>query len=156
MSMHSVPQNRSVVGLCFFVTATLDPRMPLFAVAANAQVIVDSLDFFRHRQEIELYGFVVMPDHVHFVLKVCGPAQLPDLMRRLKSFVAKSLNRGPIWLKGYWSEVIADDHHLQQKLRYLHENPVRAGLVKEATEFAWSSAADYYLQSQSSRIDAYR
>ena len=154
--MRHVPENRSVSDLTFFVTARLNTTRPLLGDADAGQLILDTLNFYRQRGEIECYGFVVMPDHIHLIVKVVAPLTLPRWMDRFKSYVARHLNKGPIWQRGYWSEVVPSIPLLEQKLRYIHENPVRAGLVREATEYVWSSASDYYLQATSDRIDNYR
>jgi putative transposase len=154
--MERVPPNRAVGGLTFFVTATLTERKPRFADVRACELVLDSLAFFRKRSEIELYGFVIMPDHVHLVVKTSEATTLPVFVRRLKTFVAHELGDGAIWKKGYWSEVVADEKHLRQKLTYIHENPVRAGLVGQATDYTWSSASDYMLSTERSRIDSWR
>jgi hypothetical protein len=67
---------------------------------------------------------------------------LPEVVRRFKNFVAKEISVGPIWSKGYWSEIISGDHLIAQKLDYVHENPVRKGLVTRAEDWRYSSARE--------------
>jgi putative transposase len=153
--MRHVPENRDVSDMTFFVTARLNTARPLLGDAGAGQLILDTLNFYRQRGEIECYGFVVMPDHVHLITKVHAPITLPWWMNRFKSYVARQLGKGPIWQRGYWSEVVPSISLLEQRLRSIHENPVRAGLVREAAEYLWSSARDYYLEAASERIDDY-
>jgi putative transposase len=155
-SVRHVPDNRGVSDLTFFVTARLNTTRRLLGDAGAGQLILDTLNFYRQRGEIECYGFVVMPDHVHLIVKIVVPLTLPRWMDRFKSYVARQLGKGPIWQRGYWSEVVPSIPLLEQKLRYIHENPVRAGLVNEATDHLFSSARDYHWQQKSDRIDDYR
>ena len=150
--MHRVPENRKLSDETFFVTTSLEPRRPLFADSGAAQLILNTWDFYRKRGEINLYCFVVMPDHVHFIVKVNSPLTISGFMRRFKDFVAHELEQGPIWEKGFWSEGIPSGRAFYQKLSYIHRNPAVAGLVTEESEYEWSSARDY-LMDESPRID---
>jgi len=154
--MRRVPENRSVPDTTFFVTARLNATQAKLNENDAAQLILDTLSFYRRRGEIEVYGFVVMPDHVHLVVKILPPVILPRWMNRFKSYIARGLGKGPIWQRGYWSEVVSGIPFLEEKLRYIHENPVRAGLVQDTADYPWSSARDYHRQMTSDRIDNYR
>lgn len=153
--MVRIPANRGVPDLVFFITAGLRNRLPLFSNPKAAQIVVDSFQFFRENGGVEFYGFVVMPDHVHIVLKTKAPLTISQFVKRMKTHIAHSLGKGPIWEKGYWSEVIEGEVFMRQKLVYIHENPVRAGLVVSAEESLWSSAKEYFCKSTSDVIDPY-
>lgn len=153
--MRRVPENRSAAGLTFFATCALKDRRPLFSLPCNAQAVLDALQFYRAQRGIEVYGFVIMPDHIHMVVKPQAPLTLPAFMNRFKSYVAHCVSPEAIWQRGYWSEVVASDGFLRQKLIYLHENPVRAGPVQAAEDFIWSSAGDIF-SGDTSRIDPFR
>jgi putative transposase len=91
-----------------------------------------------------LHAFVVMPNHVH--LLVAPVVALPKLTKSLKGITAKRAN-AMLLLTGssFWQEE-SYDHRVRQerefeKIRnYIEGNPVRAGLVREASEYRWSSA----------------
>lgn len=140
--MRHVPENRLAAGLTFFVTCTLKDRQPLFSHPHKAQAVVDALQFYRAQRILELFGFVVMPDHVHMIAKLSSSLTRPSFMNRFKSYVAHCVSVEAIWQRGYWSEVVASEAFLRQKLTYLHENPVRAGLSTKEEDFLWSSARD--------------
>jgi putative transposase len=151
--MRRVPENRTAVGLTYFVTSRLQEHHDVFESQSACERVIGALQFYRQRGDIELYGFVVMPDHIHVIAKMRADITLEWWMNRFKSFVAHELGAGPIWQKGYWSEVIPNVSLLEQKLAYVHDNPVRAGLVGQAEEFLWSSAKDYAASDLSGRID---
>jgi putative transposase len=91
-----------------------------------------------------LHAFVVMPNHVHLLISPQVP--LPQLTKALKNYTAKRANE-MLWRSGssFWQEESydhlvrgsAEGEHIQ---RYIEQNPVRAGLVKRANEYRWSSA----------------
>ena len=153
--MHHVPPNRKLPDQIFFVTTVLEPRQPRFANPRAAQIVLDSFQFFRARREGKLYGFVIMPDHLHFIVKPLAPQTLPNLMRRLKSHVAHELDEGIIWEKSYYSEIMTSKSLFYQKLRYTHDNPPRAGLTLDDVSYPWSSASQYASAAPSDSIDSF-
>ncbi len=104
-------------------------------------------------------GFVIMPDHVHAVLRLAlgkSPAEFVQQWKRLSSFqikryapegmpsyAAKVGLADPIWQRGYYCFVVTGCEKLLEKLNYLHRNPVRAGLVARETDWRFSSARFY-------------
>jgi len=153
--MVRIPENRSVPELVFFITTGLRNRRPLFRRPKVAQLVMECFQFFRNRGEIELYGYVIMPDHLHVILKPKSPVTVSQIVKRFKTYVAHAVGQGRIWEKGYWSEVIEGDYFLRQKLVYIHENPVRAGLVQVAQDYEWSSAREYLCKMSSEIVDPY-
>ena len=150
--MKSVPQTRTLTDSTFFITSNLDGEK-CFVDEANARIVLNTLDFYRKRGDILLYGFVVMPDHIHLLLNVNAPTTLPRFMNGLKSYIANQLGNRSIWQKSYWSELITNEHHFAEKLNYIHANPVRTNIVQSPEEFMWSSARDYLDGNANGRID---
>lgn len=153
--MVNVPDNRHIPDLVFFITTGLKDRPALFSDPKAAQSVVDSLQFSRRNGEIELFGFVVMPDHLHAILRTKAPLTISRFIKRMKTHIAHLLGQGPIWEKGFWSEVIEGEIFVKQKLVYIHENPVRAGLMERPEDYPWSSAKEYFRESTSDVVDPY-
>ena len=153
--MVCVPPNRCVPDLVFFITTGLKNRSRLFGQSAPARLVLECFQFFRANGEIELYGFVIMPDHLHVILKTKPPLTISRFVKRMKTHISHLLGHGPIWEKGYWSEVIESEAFMKQKLVYIHENPVRAGLARKPEDYPWSSAREYLCKSTSDIIDPY-
>ncbi len=154
--MDRIPGNRFVEGCTYFVTMTLLERQPLFADPRAAEITFRELQYYRHKHEIELYAYVIMPDHVHVVLRPIGHLTLPRWVRRFKTFVAHALEQGPIWMRDYWSEYLWDDEMIAQKIEYIHRNPIRRGLVNEVGDYPWSSIADYYFKAKLEFVDDFK
>lgn len=109
-------------------------------------------------------GFVVMPDHVHALVWFPEVMQLSPFMNKWKELTSKSLKQvlpqmfpkywstmdsaDPIWQPKYYGVNIWSRDKLEEKLAYIHQNPVRAGLVQSATDWLWSSAR-WYVQHRS-------
>ncbi len=92
--MQHIPENRQGSDLTFFVNAALWHRQPIFADPRAAQIAMDSLQHLRQSGEIWLYGFVIMPGHVHLLVHPLPPQTLPKIMRRFKTWVAHELEQG--------------------------------------------------------------
>ena len=91
-----------------------------------------------------LQAFVVMPNHVHLLLTPALP--LPKLTKSLKGITAKRANAmlgltgKPFWQEESYDHLVRHERELEKIGSYIEENPVRASLVREASEYRWSSA----------------
>lgn len=89
-----------------------------------------------------------MPSHMHLLILINGQ-RLPDFMRDFKKFVAQQSMKNlgildrPIWQEGYDRQVIYSEEAFRTKVEYIHNNPVKQGLVRQAHDWIWSSAAAY-------------
>jgi putative transposase len=91
-----------------------------------------------------LLAWVVMPNHIHALIEVW---QLPlgRILQHWKGYTAKAANQilgreGTFWEDDYFDRYIRDEDHFRRVVRYIENNPVRAGLVRVASEWPWSSA----------------
>ena len=109
-----------------------------------AEIVEDALlhgDGKRYR----LIAWCVMPNHVHVLIETMPGHALPKLVHSWKSFSAKRVNAkvgrtGKVWMPDYFDRFIRDDHHFAAVVAYIYNNPVKAGLVKEASNWRYSSA----------------
>ncbi len=91
-----------------------------------------------------LHAFVVMPNHVHILVSPNVP--LPRLTKALKGFTAKRANQilartgNPFWQEESYDHLVRDSVEWERIKFYIEENPVRAGLVRQARHYRWSSA----------------
>lgn len=96
-------------------------------------------------QRYRLLAWCVMPNHVHVLIETWKDYQLPRVVQGWKSFTARLINRhlgrtGTLWMRDYFDRYIRDDHHLAAVVAYIHNNPVKAGLVQNECEWQHSSA----------------
>ena len=91
-----------------------------------------------------LHAFAVMPNHVHLLLSPSVP--LAKLTRSLKGITAKRANEmlaltgRPFWQEESYDHLVRNERAFERIRFYIEHNPVRAGLVKEADRYRWSSA----------------
>jgi REP element-mobilizing transposase RayT len=103
----------------------------------------DALRFF-DRQRYQLHAWVIMPNHIH-VLAEIGSTPLAKLMQSWKRFIAREANKllgreGAFWQRKYWDTYMRDSNQISKAIKYIESNPVKANIVRETRDWAWSSA----------------
>jgi REP element-mobilizing transposase RayT len=96
-------------------------------------------------ERYDLIAWVVMPNHVHVLIREYEGYALGSVVQSWKSFTGRKLNllsgsRGRIWSREYWDRFIRDPAHFDASVRYIEHNPVAAGLVDRPEDWPWSSA----------------
>ncbi len=109
-----------------------------------ATMVQDALRHF-DGERYKLLAWTIMPNHVHALIEQAGRFPLGDIVHAWKSFTAKQANKqlgrtGAFWAPDYFDRYIRDQAHYDVAVYYIHENPVKAGLVAQAEEWRWSSA----------------
>jgi putative DNA methylase len=111
-----------------------------------AALMVDALQYGQDRMRYyQLDAFVVMPNHIHVLLTPW--AELAKITHALKRFTAREANRilgltgQPFWQDESYDHLVRHQDEFDRILRYIENNPVKAGLVSEPAAFTWSSAA---------------
>ena len=128
----------------YFITTRILEENRIFSDCNLAQIVMDIILFGRREGWYYLYAFVVMPDHMHLELTPKGKT-VSEIMKSLKGFSSWKINKafeksGTLWQKGYMDFPVYQSEVAWQKINYIEENPVRAGLVKNAIDYPFSSA----------------
>jgi putative transposase len=106
------------------------------------------ITFEQVRRWYEFYvrGYVVMPEHVHLLISELKRAKLSTALQMLKQNVARELRLpegNPFWQERYYDFNVWSETKRVEKLRYIHRNPVRRGLVARPEDWKWSSFRHY-------------
>jgi putative transposase len=138
-------------GQSHFVTFSCYRRQPYFAAPELFDLFVLRLEDMRRRFELYVYGYVVMPEHVHLLLSEPHRAKLAEAIHYLKLSFSKRAGTvlekpGTFWQKRYYDRNARDHREFTIKLRYLHRNPVKRGLVSRPEQWKWSSYRHYALR----------
>lgn len=159
-----------------FITTTVVGWADALSREMYKEIIIDSLKYCREHKGLWIYAWVIMSNHIHLIVSASGNGQLPDIVRDFKKFTSraliKAINENPqesrkqwlmnmfrfagsgnkandvfqFWQQDYHPIALSSDLIITQRLNYLHENPVRAGIVWEPQHYKYSSAVDYYEQ----------
>ena len=142
-----------------FVTFSCYKRRRLLDDDRSKAIVVDFLSRQLGREQGVCIGFVVMPDHVHALVwfgedgrlsqfmcqwKRRSSMALKDLYRTVLSNYGAGIGSGqPMWQAKYYGLNVFSDEKMNEKLEYMHNNPVRAGLAGSPEDWGFSSARWY-------------
>lgn len=156
----------------YFVTFTIVDWVDLFIRPSYKNLIVENLAYCQQHKGLEIYAYCLMTNHLHLLVSATAPAKLPAIIRDFKKHTNKQLikliqqenesrrewimhrfefnarynNRiqdYKVWQDGYHGIACDDVKILKQKVEYIHDNPVRAGIVAEPRHYLYSSASNY-------------
>ncbi|HLP05348.1 MAG TPA: transposase [Paludibacter sp.] len=154
-----------------YVTFQIVKWVDIFTRKVYRDIVIDSLRFCQEKEGLEIYAFVIMSNHIHLLAR-SSKACLSDTIREFKSFTAKkmleAINEEPesrrewmlnlfefsakqhkrnekyqVWTHENHAEIIYSNKFIDQKINYIHENPVRSGIVEYADDYLYSSARAY-------------
>jgi REP-associated tyrosine transposase len=102
---------------------------------------------FEHSRKFFMIAAVVMPDHVHLILRLlrdqlANESSLGEIMKAIKGISARRINQllsrtGSVWREESFDHVVRSTEWSRKKIEYVCNNPVRAGLVKSADDYPW-------------------
>jgi putative transposase len=146
-----------------FVTTGVDNFVPAVQERPVAEVIARQLGESAEHFRTSIVGYVLMPTHIHALLGLREISELSHLMQSFKILSSKNLKKlkvvqeCPSFWQGrkfrFWEQrfddlIITSEEQFRIKLNYIHNNPVKAGLVREPADWYFSSAGDWLLNRQ--------
>jgi REP-associated tyrosine transposase len=131
-----------------FVTFTCYHRRRGLDSPGVCDLFLQVLEQMRCRCGLCVYGYVVMPEHVHLLVSEPQRGLLADAIHDLKLSFAKRLGKGVFWQKRYYDRNVRDEQEFREKLRYIHRNPVKRALCEFPGDWKWSSFRHYALREK--------
>jgi putative transposase len=126
-----------------FLTFSCYHRLPFLKSVAARDLFESSLERIRRRYNFVVAGYVVMPEHIHLLVSEPRISILSRAVQALKLSVAVQLRERPFWQARYYDFNVRTTDKRIEKLRYMHRNPVKRGLVAKPEEWKWSSFLHY-------------
>src|SRR3974390_2981422 len=128
-----------------FTTFTCYRRQPFLDTSHAKNVFERSLEQTRRSYRFDVIGYVVMPEHVHLLVSEPERATLSRTIQSLKQSVSQKLNghHGHFWQARYYDFNVFTTEKRVEKLKYIHRNPVKRGLVELPEQWPWSSYRHY-------------
>ena len=132
-------------GQAHFITFGCWHRRQNLSDAEAKQAFLAALERIRRSFQLRVYGYVVMPDHVHLLLSEPKLKTLADALKSLKQGVARRfIDSAPhFWQHRYYDFNVRTNDQFYEKLRYIHRNPVRKELCMRPEDWEWSSFRHY-------------
>ena len=131
-------------------------REYIFGNDHDKRFIIDLIKEYRDKFKFDLYGYVIMSNHYHLILKL-SDVPLQDIMHRINNKYSRNFNKtynrtGHVFENRYKGILVIDDKYLLSLLRYVHQNPVLARMCKWVNDYPWSSDRLYRLNNRSNGI----
>ncbi|MEM7361536.1 MAG: transposase [Bacteroidota bacterium] len=151
----------------YFVTLTVTKWIDIFIRDKYKDILIDSFKHCQKNKGLEIYSYCIMTSHVHMIVGTIGDT-FSQIFRDMKKFTSKKIkkeitqsneesrkdwllkllrnkntNSFELWQEGSHPIELNSLYMMEQKLDYIHENPVVAGFVNKAEDWIYSSASDY-------------
>lgn len=128
----------------YFVTFITWERRRLFVVETYVRLFLKTLYGYRRQGRFQLHAFVVMPEHVHLLLTPADDVTIERAIQLVKGGYSRAFGlafrRGEVWQRGFTDHRIRDAEDFARHRDYIHQNPVKRGLVERETEYRYCSA----------------
>jgi len=126
-----------------FITFSCYRRRPYLNSATSRRLFESVLERIRQRYGFVVLGYVVMPEHVHLLVNEPKYGALDRVMQALKLSVTKRRKERPFWQARYYDFNVWNPEKTTEKLKYMHRNPVKRGMVAKPNDWEWSSFRHY-------------
>ena len=118
----------------YLVTIVTTSRLPVFTSFIAARIAVRCFHDINVMHHAQTLAFVVMPDHIHWLLQMEEHGNLSEVIRLYKAKVSLLLQQR-IWQRGYHDHALRDEDDVCDIARYIVANPLRAGLTNNIGEY---------------------
>jgi REP element-mobilizing transposase RayT len=164
--------NKISDGYAYYLTLTIEEWIDVFTRPRYKHIIVDSLNYCIANKGLEIYCWCLMSNHLHLVACASEGSKLSDILRDFKKYTSKAIvetiKDAPesrrdwmlnlfwyagknnkkikyfkVWQDGNDAQEIHTTFFLEEKMNYIHNNPVKAELVGRPEDYLYSSARDY-------------
>jgi REP element-mobilizing transposase RayT len=116
------------------ITVVTAERQRVFEQFSAARTLIGYMKTENDLQRANTVAFVVMPDHLHWLMQLGESATLSQVVRGVKSLTSHRLGY-PVWQRGYHDHAVRHDEDLKAMSRYVIANPIRAGLVSSVGDY---------------------
>lgn len=159
----------------FLVTTTVIDFTPVFEEDQYCDILIRNIKHYQKGYKFTALGYVIMPTHFHWIVEVNPKyGTISSIMRDIKKFCAWDImeqlkknqrddllgifireaksyrfHKRKFWMERFDDEVVRNNGMFRTKIEYMHNNPVKAGLVELPVDYKYSSARNYQLGDQS-------
>ncbi len=163
---------RIIEGNAYFLTLTVVDWIDVFTRKNHKVTLVESLEYCQKNKGLVIFAWCLMPSHLHMIARAEDGTNLSDILRDFKKFTSKKIieqindeaesrrewmldrfefagrhnnkiKNYKFWQDGNHPVELTNYNFIQQKLQYIHNNPVVEGFVQNPEEYLFSSARNY-------------
>ena len=160
------------ISQAYFITITTIGWIDVFTRLPQKHLIIDALKYCQKNKGLVVFAYFLMHSHLHLFCRADGDLTLSEIMRDFKKYTSKKIiqtiqdepesrrewlleyfskacehlsrpQQYKVWQDGYHAEEIFSNHWIKEKIKYIHENPVKEKIATEAENYYFSSARNY-------------
>ncbi len=133
----------------YFISAATKDRTLIFRDHFLCRIFLITIEYYKIILDFKVHGYCLMPDHVHLIATATGKFNMSFIMKMVKGSFARKVNKlknqnGSLWQPRFYEEAIRSEKQFLCQLDYMHQNPVKAGLVSDASQYPFSSFNAYH------------
>jgi REP element-mobilizing transposase RayT len=129
----------SQAGRAHHVTTVVADRRPVFRDLWLGRILIREMVRLQDEGAVESLAFIVMPDHLHWLMIPQNGWELSEVMRRLKGrsarILAERTGYRPFWERAFHDHAVRHEEDLRAIARYIVSNPIRGGLVERVGDY---------------------
>ncbi|MGH9763157.1 MAG: REP-associated tyrosine transposase, partial [Blastocatellia bacterium] len=140
--------NKNLPGALHFLTSNVSNRLPIFKDSEACEAVISVFSELRAEWPFKLVAYVLMPDHIHLVVNP-RDGRIQELTGKLKSMISRRIiplfpqgsfvightEAHQVWQESFKATPLWSDWMIWQKINYVHQNPLKAKLVKSAQDY---------------------
>ena len=124
----------------YHITTRTYAREPLFDNFETGRLVVKHIIHEEKAGHIKTLAFVIMPDHLHWLMQLITDRPMSVAVNNVKSFSARRINQqrnqtGQVWQKGFYDRALRREEDVVEVARYIIANPLRAGIVRQIGDY---------------------
>lgn len=129
---------------CYHIITRGNQKQQVFNDDEDCKNYLKRLKKYKQRYDFKLYGYCLMPNHVHLIGEIINSKNLSNFMHDLTRSYTAYFNKkyqkvGHLWQGRFKSKIILKDRYLISCINYIELNPIRANIINNPTEYIWSS-----------------
>ena len=156
-----------------FITLTLVEWIDLFSREKYKELIIENLKHYQESRGLLIHAYVIMTNHLHLIVSTDNGSKLENIIRDFKRYTARTIytelkndiresrrkwlirimvkegtrsssnSKFKVWIHENHPVVLVDNFIMEQRMKYIHNNPVKAGICYTPEDYKYSSAGDY-------------
>ena len=125
----------------YHITSCSHERSPIFTNFKVARIVINEMKQIHSNDLVSSLAWVVMPDHIHWLFQLTGNEPLSNILKIFKARSALKIKQNcgldlhKVWQKGFHDHAIRKEESIKKIARYIVANPLRAGLVKNISDY---------------------
>jgi len=132
----------------YFITTVTQNKEPIFSSKQNIEILLEAFSLYRGKYNYKIIAYVILPTHFHWLIIPSEKADISIIMKSVKGYTAKKIGK-KIWQHQFLDHCLRTTEDYKNHIDYIHNNPVKHGLVDNPSDYIWSSFRNYYLDDNS-------